>query len=84
VAEWDRVISGPFSQMQESIVRLIALSLQLQAQVKLASQADVVGRETARSRVRVGQYVPAVISVDMPAFVCLRSMCSNVNGVGGL
>ena len=35
MADWDRVISGPLSQMRESIVRLIPLSLQLQAQVTL-------------------------------------------------
>jgi len=49
----------------------------------LGSQADVVGRKTARNRVRVGQYVPAVTSVGMPVFVCLHSICSHVNEVGG-
>ena len=84
VGDWDRVISGSFNQMRESIVRLIPLGLQLQAQVTLTSQVVVVGRNTARGRVRVGQYISAVISVGMPAFVCLRSICSHVNEVGGL
>ena len=57
VEDRDRVIPDPFSQKRESIVRLIPLSLQLQAQVTLASQADVTGRNNVRNRVRVRQFV---------------------------
>jgi hypothetical protein len=73
----ERAISGPFSQMRENIGRLIPLSLQVQAQVALASQADVTGRKNAPSRVRVGQYVPAVIAVGMSIIACLRNICSH-------
>ena len=39
--------------------------------------------ESARSRVRVYQYVSAVRAVGVPALVCLRSVCDHVIEVGG-
>jgi hypothetical protein len=69
-----RVISGPFSQMRESIGRLIPLGIQLPAQVPLASQANITGTKTTGSPVRVGQYVPAVIEVGMSIIVCFSSV----------
>jgi hypothetical protein len=45
---------------QNFITGVIPQNLQLQAQVKLAAQADITSLESARSRVRVDQCVSAV------------------------
>jgi len=39
--------------------------------------------ESARNRVRVGQFVSAVRAVEVPVLGCLRSGCYHVIEVGG-
>jgi len=48
-----------------------------------AGNAGEPSRESARSRVRVNQCVPAIRAGEVSAFMCLRSSCSHVTEVGG-
>ena len=67
------------------IAGLIPQRLQLQAQVTVrGAWDDMASRESARSRVRLGQCSFANRAVEVKILVCLHSRCSHVTEVGGL
>ena len=76
-----RVILGQYCTVYRywSTLGLILQSLQLQEQVNLGGLGW-----SARSRVRVDQYVSIVRVVEMPVLVCLLSSWDHVIEVEGL
>ena len=80
---WNRTVCPVVLPSVIVIAGLIPQSLQLRAQLTLASQADVTSLESARIGVRVGQCVSAVRAVEVSVLVCLRSGCSHATELGG-
>jgi hypothetical protein len=65
------------------IAGLIPQSLQLQAQVTLASLGSCHKQGNVQSCVRIDQCVPVVRTVEVLVFLYLRNSCYHVTEVGG-